>query len=383
MSATRFAAPFAAVGALVVAVLAGCAPAPDQPDAPPARHAAADGTGSACSVERPCAITEAISGSNGGTVQLSAGDYGDLELAGVAQAIARTRQVTIEAEDGAEVTLGKLILDVPATTWRDVTITGGVYLDDGASGTTLDSVHVDGAGVIVHGTGVSILASTIENGTSIDGIQIAGAQDVLVEGTTVRGFGQGPGSDVHSDCVQIFDSSDVVLRGNYFGNCDNAALIFSPGGGEGIADVLVEANQIQGCVVESDRCSGGTALDLREPTAVDVVVRNNTMLDGSVRVDPLDGLIFDRNIVGYASNCAMPMTNSIVASWNTGNCDRPVALGRDGNRQGDVPVRDRLKGDLGPVDPRDATIDPTGDSPPEVAGFGGDPLPADEAGAGG
>ena len=57
MKRGRFVALLAAAGALVVAVLAGCAPAPDQPDAPPARHAAADGTGSACTAERPCAIT--------------------------------------------------------------------------------------------------------------------------------------------------------------------------------------------------------------------------------------------------------------------------------------------------------------------------------------
>jgi len=236
----------------------------------------------------------------------------------------------------------------------------------------------------VHAAGVTISGATIENGTSIDGIQVAGARDLLVESSVVRGFGQGSDSDVHSDCIQIFDSSGIVLRGNYLGNCDNAALIFSPGGDEGISDVVVEANRLQGCVADTERCSGGTALDLRDVTSItDVVVRNNTMLDGSVRVDPLDGLVFDRNIVGYASNCDLPMTNSIVASWNTGNCERPDALGRDGNRQGEVRVRDAAGGDLGPVDPRDATIDPTGAAEPAATGFDGEPLPADQAGAGG
>jgi hypothetical protein len=372
---------------LGLAVLAACA-APLEPREDGTgviRYAAVDGSGSSCSADEPCAVADAIARADNGTVLLAGGDYGDLELGGgSSQAVVRTDQVVLEPLDGAEVVVGKLTLDLPATTWRGVTFTGGVYLDTAAGSTVLDDIHVDGSGVFVHAADVTISDAVIENGTSIDGIQIAGARNVTIENSTIRGFGQGPGSDVHSDCVQIFDSSEVVLRGNYLGNCDNAGLIFSPGGDEGISDVLVEANRIQGCIVESERCSGGTAFDLRDVTTItDVVVRNNTMLDGSVMVDPLAGLVFDRNIVGYVSNCAMPMTNSIVASWNTGNCDRPEALGRDGNRQGEVRVRDRQSGDLGLVDAQDAAIDPSGAMEPARTGFDGEPLPADRAGAGG
>jgi hypothetical protein len=372
---------------VVLAILAACGTATPPPadETAATRYAAVDGGGSACTAAQPCTLADAVSRADGGRVELAAGEYGDVELTGAsAQAIARTAEVVIEPAPEADVVLGKLTLDLPATSWRGVTITGGLYLDEGATGTVLDGVHVNGSGVFVHAARVAIRDSVIENGTSIDGIQIGGARDVTIENSTIRGFGQGAGSDVHSDCVQIFDSSEIVLRGNYLGNCDNAALIFSPGGGDGISDVVVEANQIQGCVAETERCSGGTAFDLRGVTTItDVVVRNNTMLDGSVMVDPLAGLVFDRNIVGYVSNCAMPMTNSIVVSWNTGNCDRPDALGRDGNRQGEVRVRDRQSGDLGLVDPQDATIDPWGAVAPASAGFDGEPLPADQAGAGG
>jgi hypothetical protein len=371
---------------LALALLAACgAPTRENRESTATRYAAADGVGGACTREQPCALPDAVAASDGGEVLLASGEYGDLELGGGSHAaVVRTDEVVIAPAPGADVVLGKLTLDLAATTWRDVTITGGVYLDVGAAGTVLDGVHVDGSGVFVHAAGVTIRDALIENGTSIDGLQVGGARDLLVESSIIRGFGQGPGSDVHSDCVQIFDSTEVVLRGNYVGNCDNAGVIFSPGGGSGISDVLVEANRIQGCIVESERCSGGTAFDLRDVTVItDVVVRNNTMLDGSVMVDPLDGLVFDRNIVGYVSNCEMPMTNSIVASWNTGNCDRPEALGRDGNRQGEVRVRDRQSGDLGLVDAQDAAIDPSGAGSPASAGFDGEPLPADQAGAGG
>lgn len=324
--------------------------------------AAPDGSGSECTQHKPCTIDEALAGlRDGGTIGLTDGDFGDLALdSGGAAGMALTSgggTVVIRAVDGAAPRFGKLDLDLPTTTWQGVTITGGVYLDAGADGTVLDGIHVDGAGVFVHADDVVIRDSIIENGTSVDGIQVAGARSLLIEDSIVRGFGQGPGSDVHSDCVQVFDSSDIVLRGNYLGNCDNASLIFSPGSGTGVSKVVVEDNFIQGCVEESERCSRGTALDLREATVSDVTVSHNTLLDGSVTVANLPGLVFDRNIVEYASNCDMPMTNTIVAKWNTGQCEQPTALGRDGNRQGEVEVRDRAGGDLRLVDPDQAQTD--------------------------
>ena len=241
-----------------------------------------------------------------------------------------------------------------------------------------------GVPVLAVGTGWELLSAGLDlaDGTSIDGIQVGGATGLTVENSWVGGFGQGEGSDVHADCVQLFDSSDIVLRGNYFGGCDNAALIFSPGAGTGIRAVTVEGNFLQGCVNKDDeRCSQGTALDLRANTT-DVVVRNNTMLDGSVMVEPLPGLVFDRNIVGYASNCAMPMTNSIVIAWNTGKCDTPDAVGSAGNRVGAVEVADRAAGDLSPVDPAQVLIEPEGGSS-APSGFAGGALSDDQAGAGG
>jgi hypothetical protein len=369
---------------LLLAAVAACAPTASSPE--PASRAlvvAPDGAGSTCTAERPCSLDRALDAAKADeTISLLDGEYGDLAPTADAFSSARTN-VVIEAADGATPTIGKLDLNIPGTTWSGLTFTGGIYLDDGADRTKLDDIHVSGSGVFVHADGVTISDALIENGTSIDGLQIGGAEGLLVENSTIRGFGQSADSDVHSDCVQLFDSSKIVLRGNYLGGCDNAALIFSPGGGTGIDDVTVEGNFVQGCVEKTERCSQGTALDLREATAVDVVVRNNTILDGSVMVDALDGLVFDRNIVGYASNCDMPMTNSIVVDWNRGKCDRPKALGVDGNREGTVEVVDRAHGDLRLVNPEQAAIDPSGDSKPARKGYDGATLESDTAGAGG
>ena len=370
--------------ALLLGALAACAPpsAPTQPQRP-ALVVAPDGTGAACTTERPCSLERALDAAKPDQrISLLDGDYGDLTPSVDPFASSRAN-VVIAAADDADPTIGKLDLNVPGTTWSGLTFTGGVYLDTGADRTKLDDIHVSGSGVFVHADDVTISHSLIENGTSIDGLQVGGADGLLVEDSTVRGFGQGADSDVHSDCVQLFDSSNIVLRGNYLGGCDNAALIFSPGAGDGLDGVTVEGNFVQGCVEKTDRCSQGTALDLREATAVDVVVRNNTILDGSVMVDPLEGLVFDRNIVGYVSNCDMPMTNSIVVDWNHGNCDRPSALDTNGNREGTVEVVDRAHGDLRLVNPQEATIEPTDDSAPAKKGYDGSDLDPDTAGAGG
>jgi len=361
-----------------IPVLVGCATAGGSNADRTAVVVSAQGSGGACTAAQPCSISHALAAAQSGgrtAITLRSGNYGNLSLR------TGTRHVTFSAAPGAHPRIGKLDLERPGTTWRHLTITGGVYLGKTADSTTLDRVHVNGSGVFVHAKHVVIRSSIIEKGTSIDGIQIGGARDVTIEDSIVRDFGEGPGSQVHTDCVQLFDSQDIVLRGNYLGRCDNASLIFSPGGGTGNRNVTVEANQIQGCPVKSQRCSQGTALDLRA-NATDVTVRNNTMLDGSVMVSPSPGLVFDRNIVGYASNCAMPMTNSIVVAWNTGICRSPAMLGRDGNRSGTVQVKDRADGDLTLVDSSEAIVQASGGRPASE-GYDGATLSADEAGAGG
>ena len=373
-----------AFAALLLGALAACAP--NTPSPSPEIRAlivAPNGVGTGCTMDRPCSLERALDAAKPSQrISLLDGEYGDLTPSVDPFASSRAN-VVIGAAEGAEPMIGKLDLNVPGTTWSGLTFTGGIYLDDGADRTKLDDIHVSGSGVFVHADQVTISGALIENGTSIDGLQIGGADGLLVEDSIIRGFGQSADSDVHSDCVQLFDSSDIVLRGNYLGSCDNAALIFSPGGGDGIEGVTVEGNFVQGCVEKTERCSQGTALDLREATAVDVVVRNNTILDGSVMVEPLDGLVFDRNIVGYVSNCDMPMTNSIVVDWNHGNCDRPSALGANGNREGSVEVVDRANGDLRLVNPEQAAIEPSGDSRPAKKGYDGATIESDTAGAGG
>jgi hypothetical protein len=110
-------------------------------------------------------------------------------------------------------------------------------------------------------------------------------------------------------------------------------------------------------------------------------VRSNTVLDGAVRLGAQPGTIFDRNIVGYLSDCSSPMTNSIVEDWNHRMCAQPTAVGGAGNRIGTVSFRDRDAGDLRLTDRGSAVIEPIGGA--AAAAIDGSLLPPDLAGASG
>lgn len=381
------AATFAGAAAIAALLLSGCAG--DEPDTggpagvPGALAVSADGSGTQCSTAEPCALTDALSKAIAGTViQLHDGDYGEIDISDVGTLASVADNVVIEPAPESAPVISAIKSDAPNITWRDLPVAGVVYLDDGANGTTLDSVHVSGSGLFVHADDVVITSSTFEGGSSIDGIQFSGASNVLVENSIIRDYDQTADNDVHADCVQIFDSTGLVLRGNYIGNCHNASIIFSPGNGDGISDVLIEANHVQGCIEKSELCGNGTLLDLREKSASDVTVRNNTMIDGSVLVEELPGLVFDRNVIDYVSNCNMPMSNTIVARWNTGLCDEPAAIGRDGNRVEEVKVVDRTAGDLRLADPAQAEVEGAGDVTPAEESFDGESLAETQAGAG-
>ncbi|GAB2464211.1 right-handed parallel beta-helix repeat-containing protein [Xylanimonas ulmi] len=389
-------APKLLVGvALVGAALAGCTGAP-APDAAPSAstpapspspqgqtvYASPQGDGDCRTAQTACALPRALGiAEAGGVVALAAGEYGSMDLVGEGRLASLDPPVVVEAPEGVTASFDRLSLEVPGVTWRGLRVTGVWFVNKAAKGTRIERAHLDGTGLFIRSQGVTVVDSLFEGGSSVDGIQIGGAQDVLVEGNTVRDYDQAKDNGLHADCVQIFDSRHVTIRGNRLSNCYNAGLIISPGRRTGSDDLLIEANYIQGCVVKTESCRGGSATDLRERTVTNITVRNNTFLNGSVRVDPLDGMVFDRNIVEYLSTCDAPVTNSVIEKWNTKMCAVPSVIGRDGNRQGSVRLADRAGGDLRLTDVASATITPWGDHEPAKESIEGSPMSPDVAGA--
>jgi hypothetical protein len=341
------------------------------------------GANGSCSAASPCSLDAALDrAGSGATITLAAGDYGDLDLTGFDHLGDVEENVTIVGADGGESTFGRLETSVPHVTWRGIRVTGVWFLNAGADGSIVENSHLDGTGLFVRSDHTVVRDTEFEGGSSVDGIQVGGANDVLLEGNTVHDYDQGKDNGLHADCIQVFDSSSVRIIGNDLANCYNAGIITSSGRGTGIADLTIEGNYVRGCVVKTDACQGGSAADLRYAKTTGLTVRNNTFLYGSVRIDPLPDMVFDRNIVGYISTCDATMTNSVIEAWNERTCDQPDAAGSNGNRTGEVSFVDREGGDLRPTSADTAAITPSGDGlSPVETDFSGEPMPADVAGA--
>ena len=317
------------------------------------------GSGEACTAAAPCDLPTALRLSTAGdTVEVRGGAYGQFTVSGPGGTPAAP--VTVRPAQGAVATFVRITSSVPSVVWQGLTVSGTFYLNRPATGSTVRGMHFDGGGLFVRSAGASVLDSLFENGSSVDGIQVGRASDVLIEGNTIRDYNQSIANGYHADCLQIFDSSRVTVRGNSIGNCYNAGIILSPGDGTGMVSILIESNFIQGCIVRTEACAGGSAVDLRPPKISDLVVRGNTIVDGSTRLIASPGLVFDRNIVGYLSDCAAPVTNSVVIGWNVSMCRQPTSVGTGGTRAGTVRFVDQAGRDLHLVSPTDARIEGSG-----------------------
>jgi hypothetical protein len=281
---------------------------------------------------------------------------------------------------GAKATFGRLGTYSPNVTWRAITVTVTFYIYSSAIGSTIDGVDLNGAGMFLRSTNVTVRNSTFRNGVSLDAIQISSAKNALIEHNTVQDYNQSGTTGYHADCIQIFDSTGVTLRGNNLRNCYNSAIIFSPGQNKGISNVLIESNFVQGCLVKSASCNNGNDLDIRYSSVTNVTVRNNTFLTGTVRLTT-PGIVFDRNIVDYLSDCGSVMTNSVISRWNKGVCATPASLGTRGNRQGVVPVQDNASGNLHLLTAGSAKIVPFSGPVPAALDYDGEPMLTDMAGA--
>jgi hypothetical protein len=339
------------------------------------------GHGTACSSAAPCSLPTAIAAAVGGdTVRLAGGTYGDVTLPASGKGTAAA-PISVVAASGAKPVFHRLYDSAPYLSWSGVTVTDVWYLYYGAKGTTLTGVLLDGAGLMVRASNVTVANSEFRNGKSIDGIQIGDkASNILIRNNWIHDYNQNGGTGFHADCIQMFDSSTITIRANRMANCYNAAVIFSPGNGTGVSNVLLESNFIQGCVVKDADCGGGTTLDLRYAKATKVTVRNNTLVDGYTRLQT-KGVVFDRNIVSFLSDCSAPMTNSIVGWWDTKQCSTPSSVGRNGTRSGTVRFVAQSTGNLHVAVPADAVVKPSGSNKPAAADFDGTPFPADVAGA--
>jgi hypothetical protein len=270
----RHAVAFAALAALLA--LAGAVAALDHHDAPATRHAAHAGGPAPAAALCDRAATDArtlatqfAAARAGQTICLASGDYGTFYGG------KKPGPVVVRAKPGAHVTL---TLDLTSTVnlrVEHVTVAGADI--SGASRditvahsrfTGIAAIHADqmtDAHIVfdhnvhanidpcatcfagrVHVTGDSghpsgvLIEHSLFTGGSADGVRADGnaVQIVGNEFTRLRGAGE-----THTDPIQIYGGTHVVIRGNYFHGNDVAAEIMMANGGD---HNVVEDNVISG-----------------------------------------------------------------------------------------------------------------------------------------
>ncbi|HWH98015.1 MAG TPA: right-handed parallel beta-helix repeat-containing protein, partial [Pseudolysinimonas sp.] len=315
------------------------------------------GVGTSCSATAPCSVGTALSKARAGdVVVLRAGTYGAPLLTGTGGTT--TAPIRVRPATGAIASFVKLQTYLPNVTWSGLTVTTLLYVYPQAVNTVIENFTMAKSGSFLRANGTVVRNSVFTGGLDLDAVQIKDATGVTLEGNIIRDYRLSSAtSTAHVDCVQVFDTAQVRIVRNSISGCSNAGIILSPGVGQGIRGIEISGNFIQGCIVVSTTCKGGSALDVREATATDVVVRNNSIVDGATRVVPRSGLVFDRNVVSYLADCTAPITGSVVQAWNSGACATPARLGVDGNRQGTVAFVNRPAGDLHVADTQSFTID--------------------------
>lgn len=320
--------------------------------------ASPSGAGTACSATAPCTVATALAKARGGdVVVLLAGSYGAPVLTGTGGTGAAP--IRVRPATGAVVSFSKVQTYLPNVIWSGLTVTLLLYVYPSAVNTVVENFTMAKAGAFLRANGTVVRNSVFSGGIDRDAVQIKDATGVTLEGNVIRDYRLSSStSTAHVDCVQVYDAAQVRIVRNSISGCSNAGVILSPGIGLGISGIEISGNFIQGCIVVSTTCKGGSALDVREASASGVVVRNNSIVDGATRVVPRSGVVFDRNVVSYLADCTAPMTRTVIETWNAGMCAQPARLGLDGNRQGVVSFVNRPAGDLHVVDTASFVIDP-------------------------
>ncbi|CAN5276533.1 hypothetical protein BH11ACT2_BH11ACT2_17070 [soil metagenome] len=367
-----------AVGAVVFGSLAGAIPASA---ATKTLYVSPSGSGS-CAKAHPCSLPKALAKARSGTkIKLHGGSYGSFDLSGFDQLTSVKKNVVVSPLTSKTPTFDRLLSRVAHVTWRKIRVTGVWYLSRGANYSHIEKSHLDGTGLFIRANHIVVKDSTFEGGDSIDGMQIGGASHVLVTRNVVHDYNQNKNDGLHADCVQIFDSSHVTLRANKLRNCYNAGIILSGGRDPHLDHLTIESNFVQGCITISPACRGGSAADLRWVGAKQLVVRNNTFANGAVRLADQPARVFDRNIVGYLSDCGAHVTNSVILGWNKKVCSKPSAVGSKGNRTAKVSFVNRPAGNLHLTKPHQARISPKGSLKPAATNIDGRRSTAKVAGA--
>jgi hypothetical protein len=237
------------------------------------------------------------SAGTGDTIELASGDYGHFE-GGI-----KPGTVTLEAAPGANVRMDLTFNPAANITVDGITVTGALLADSRTHDITIRNADVPGqiwldtrelhdAGIVLANdvfhdwdtcgscgearvfltggnqpSGVTIRDSEFYGGLS-DGIQ-NGAVGTRIIGNEFHDITPGSPSGVHADAIQLYGSSQTVIRGNYMHDMPEVPFIMAADGAD---HELIEDNVVEGSA------HGYPYITLFSDDSS--IVRHNTFADG-------------------------------------------------------------------------------------------------------
>lgn len=320
------------------------------------------GTGN-CAASAPCgSLEQALRTSTaGGRILLATGSYPPQLIHDIGISDHFETNVVVEPAAGAQpvftaitdyaphITFANLRVDETAAPFCD---TCGVKITSGATYSQLTNSRLIDATLSLFASHSAAIGNEIGPSHDHDGIDVGNrVTGITIRQNHVHDLFVGVASrNVHVDCLQIYDSSNLVVTANWFDNCTDRDLIFSPGQTSGVTNVVVENNFMRGCVTLP--CQGsGYAIDARTAPGwwnlTNLSFVSNTVVDGGTLIAPNDpGLLFRDNILSFLANCMSVSDHNLIAAYNTGLCKSPAFLGST-NQIGALPsFVNRVGGDL-------------------------------------
>ena len=309
--------------------LPGTPPGPPGPPGPPPARPPADlfvavGGSGDCSRDDPCAAFESAlrRASPGDVVEVLGGDHGTQKLRRAAAKDARTPRVVFRGAADGSTRVRVLDLEVPATEWTGLHVTGEVRVRETAAGTVLRASRVDGL-VDVQADGTQLLDNRIDGSDDRDAVHVRSGPDSVVLRGNVVGPADRTGSQ-HVDCLQVVAATRLRVEANTFFQCATQSIHLKPDRGP-IVDVLLRDNAVQGCVPRDAGCDGYNALSVRTAGAEirDVRIEHNTV-HGGVAVDDVPGLQLRRNVMTAHPGCLAAAVDNV---FGAGGCGSDAARG--------------------------------------------------------
>ncbi len=257
----------------------------------------------------------------------------------------------------------------------DPTHNAGVEIVDGASNVTIEHSRITGEHVTrklgparnIHVgegspdttrwvTGVRITDNELV-AAGADGIQVAGARDVTIDGNFIHDLQQ---NKDHNDGIQIVAVDGAVIEDNTLSSLaatsqDQSIILGHLGGGAGPA--ADPALRVRNVVVANNLVHHWAGAGITVNGTIDVTLANNTSMDNGRAGQPFPGLLIDST---HAPNEGLKVINNIVSDITLVGGEAPavqagnvVVGGGAGplDRTGDPCFADRVDYRLAPQSP--------------------------------